>query len=230
MSDCKNVKLNIYIDDNLFLENVKRTERQDVLNKVTDLGGAQNTPLPGFNEKIYIGNLDNGVHKVKVSVINNDTDELIGEIIKPIVKIPYKTKMYIDNPKKNETCKSSFFIKGWSMSECPDSKINILIDDKIIEEDVGRTERQDVHEKIVGYGDKDTTPYPGFEVNANIGNLLDGKHILKIQTIDAKEGDIIGEVTKEFGLEKYKSFGYIDSFKGRQEFKGELLISRLDNE
>ena len=225
MSECKESRIDIYIDDELVKENAERFERKEIFSKISGYGDENTTPYPGYKYNTYIGSLENGEHRVNVNVVDIKNNEVIYTIKKFFVKLDYLSRMYIDNPKKNETCDNIMQIRGWSMSECKDVKINILIDDTIIEEDIGRTERQDVHEKIIGYGDKNTTPYPGFEAIINAQDFVDGKHILKIQTVDRKAGRIIGEVTKEFILEKYKTKGCIDSFKWNQEINDDLEIS-----
>ncbi len=95
-------------------------------------------------------------------------------------------KICIDTPTDDSTYYNietpNIKIKGWKMSNIKDSYIKAYIDNSPVDlGSISYYKRQDVINAIAGYGTEIENPTPGFEFNANIANLLSGKHTLKIE-------------------------------------------------
>ena len=77
MADTQNIDINLYIDDN-FVKKLQRNEqREDVIKAIIGYGGREKNPIPGFEDTIDISKLEGKKYKIKIEVINNETNELL---------------------------------------------------------------------------------------------------------------------------------------------------------
>ena len=110
---------------------VKRTEREDVIQIIKGCGGRDSNPLPGYESKINIKNYKNGKHTLKVKLIaedGNDIRELTQSII---IDNSIKGRMCIDTPQPNETVEGTqITVSGWAMSTDSKATLKVYIDGK----------------------------------------------------------------------------------------------------
>ena len=125
--------------------------------------------------------------------------------------VKIKAKMYIDNPENEHTrITNKYKIDGWVMSNDDKAQIKIFVDNneqKI--EDLKRVERPDVLKAIKECGTQKENPKPGFEFYLDCDNIIDGRHILKIQVYSDNKKVLIEE-TKNIIIQKYNAQTYID--------------------
>ena len=80
LANISNTKLNIKLDGENIDKYVKQTTREDVYKNNENFGGKANNPTPGFQitvPKEYINNLENGTHKLEVTIYKNDGTTVI---------------------------------------------------------------------------------------------------------------------------------------------------------
>ena len=77
--------------------------------------------------------------------------------------LSYNSKMWIEDPVVGSENYEKLKVRGWALSEDKDSQVMIYIDGKRTEGKINRSERNDVTNKISGYGGKESNPMPGFE-------------------------------------------------------------------
>ena len=69
MTTDKESTINIYINDQIqHITELKRTERPDVINAITNYGTASQNPKPGYNFNVDISALAGGKHIIKIEV------------------------------------------------------------------------------------------------------------------------------------------------------------------
>ena len=109
-----------------------------------------------------------------------------------------KTQIHIDNP-ENQIARKIGKISGWVMTTYKDTRFQIYIDNQEIDtNNLKRTERQDVLNKIKGYGDESiNNKYPGFEIDIDYSKYSLGKHNLLIELVD-EENQVISTSAKDF--------------------------------
>lgn len=93
MSTNKDAKVKVYID-NAEISNIKRTDRQDVLNSIKGYGNYNSKP--GFQTEIDFSKYTLGKHKLKVEILSDTNKVLMQEIREFNVtkKITYQTGTY----------------------------------------------------------------------------------------------------------------------------------------
>ena len=79
-------------------------------------------------------------------------------------------------------------VAGWAVSDDPNAKISLYIDNGCWIKDMKRTNRPDVNSISKQYGG--VTKNAGYEGTINILGLTDGSHLLKIEQVDSR-GKII---------------------------------------
>ena len=210
MSNDKYANIRVYIDgQEQTLNNLERKERQDVLEAIKGYGTEKENPLPGFETYIDLSNFSNGEHVLKIDVVTG-SGETINSHEKIIFLDKYMTNISIDSPVKNQVVKTTLQVDGWIMSSGQNPEIKLFVDDKEIDSTrITRKERNDVIEKIKGYGTEKENPLPGFELQIDTSRLLEGKHTLKVLAIlEGKETRKIQTV--DFIVNKYNTRICID--------------------
>lgn len=204
--------IKIYIDDiEQNAQEIKRIEREDVLQKIIGYGTAKETPLPGINANIDINKLTLGKHKIALKVFSREGKE-ISQSIRNFEVEEVKAKIYIDTGTKGTNIiNKNTLIDGWIMSNDKDANIKVYVDEK--EQQIlnyTRVERQDVLNAIHGYGNKTENPLPGFNFNIDISKIENGEHILKIDVL-SNNGEKIVSQERKIRVEKYRARMDIDS-------------------
>ena len=193
MSSGENSNIKVYIDDKEIKNiEIKRREREDVINAIKGYGTEKENPLPGFVAEINTSYLLEGKHTLKILANINGEETRKFETMDFIVN-KYNTKMYIDEPTQKSTNEDTLKISGWAMSELANKKIIIKIDNNVIE-NVTYKERPDVIASIKGYGEITENPTPGFETTVDIKSYSKGAHIITIQVYSNETNEVIQEM------------------------------------
>lgn len=195
MSDNKDEKVILTIDGKDYSDQIKRVEREDVLNSVKGYGGKEKNPLPGFEANIDLKNIKDGKHTVQIKVISPKTNEILETASKTINIKKYVGTMNIEAPTKNMVMSDNLYIEGWEMSDCLSSNIKVLIDNKAINVTINRKERNDVINTIKGYGTIKENPLPGYYLTIPSKQIGEGRHTLTLQIV-SDLGDIITQYNK----------------------------------
>jgi len=179
---------------------VESEKRPDVLKLIPGYGGANLNPTPGFNVNVNTSKLSDGKHTLKIEVISR-----IGEVLatdtRTITIKKYDAKIYIDKPVVDQVVRGdNLIIKGWEMSEQLNSKVYIYVDNKKVP-DIVRQERPDVLAAIKDYGGTNTNVKPGFYVQANVANLKEGIHTVKVE-VWSDRNEHMSTITKTFRINR----------------------------
>ena len=211
MSEDANNQVEIYIDGEK-KDGIKRNERQDVLNTINGYGGKDKNKTPGFEFTLDYSDIKEGTHEIEIRVISPMTDEMLFNKKSNIFVRKYDTKMDIDSPLNGSVKKTNIDIQGWVMSEDPNGKLELYINDTKIDDSlIERYERQDVIDAIVGYGGAETNKTPGFRTSIDSTNMKDGLYAFTVKYISSETDEIETVKTNMFYLKKYDGMLYLDS-------------------
>ena len=145
--------------------------------------------MDGNSEKVIDCYLEQVIedHKVKGPTKIEKKDKYVGEIT-------------IDSPVFGEKIKIDqgiLRIYGWELSETDESIVEIYIDEKYL----GKATREERKDVIAVLGDQLggylANPTPGWEFNIEKNKLFEGKHILKVSTLD-ENGNLIKSKELDF--------------------------------
>ena len=230
MSNDKNAKVKVLIDDIEQETKVTRTARNDVISSITGYGDSKTNPTPGFEFKFNFENIKDGEHNLKVQTISED-GQVLAEDTRTIIVNKYVAKAYIDHPAK-ETLTQQIELSGWVMTTDTQAQIKIYIDGReanIISQT--RENRQDVLNAITGYGDSTQNPQPGVKYVIDRTGINAGEHTITLKVI-SREGNVIEEQTENFKF--YKTEMVVESPKtsqitGNQLTVGGWFLSEAEN-
>ncbi len=202
MSTNTNQYIKVKIDDDEYIPN--RVKRDDVLDAIKDYGGTAENPTPGFEKNIDLRNYKDGSHFIKIEAYDKSNDKLLAQKQVKFTLHKYKSLLNIET-KDNLKVKTKLNLEGWIISTCDNYSIHTYIDNNIISEEIERIARDDVNKAVTGYGEN---PSPGFKSTVNLENILDGPHIIKVEIVDNKTGEII--ITKKISINVKKYSGIIN--------------------
>ena len=122
--------------------------------------------------------------------------KLINKEKRGTLEIESPTKNYIIYNKEN------LKISGWKMANTPNAYIKVFVDETEIDsENINYKKRQDIINKIEGYGDEVDNPNPGFVIDfSTAGYDTNEEHILKIQLFD-ENGNKLDEKSTIFRID-----------------------------
>ena len=200
--------IRIYVDGNE-VNNVIRTERNDVLNIVKGYGDKTTNPKPGYSATYDASALKDGSHVVKIDIIDTKTNSILSTMQQKFSLNKYKATQCIDKPSGTINGTSLEF-KGWVMTTDPNAVIEAYVNGVKIES-INRTERNDVLNIVKGYGDKTTNPKPGYDGVLDIGNFKDGTYKFEIKVVDSLTKEVLSSSYTKFNLKKYKGTIYIEN-------------------
>lgn len=124
--------------------------------------------------------------------------------IKIVPKIKNKIDISIDTAIPKKISQGNYKITGWLMTDIKNVKIQVLVDNKVVETKIDRTARPDVLETVKGYGGEENNPKPGFEITIDFRNLSLGNRNMKIQFID-ESGKVLKQEERNFELCKLET-------------------------
>jgi len=181
---------------------IKRTQRQDVVNAVKNYG-AQN-PTPGFEFNLNVENIKDGKYTLKIQTLS-DEGEILAENTREIEIKKYIAKAYIDFPANKASIAGNIKINGWVMTNDEKSTIKTYIDGKEVEEISSiREDRPDVLKSIKGYGTKEQNPKPGFSKEISHKGITSGEHTITIKVF-SRENKLMETKTETFYLDKARA-------------------------
>ena len=240
MSNDKNAKIKILIDDEEQKVDVKRNARNDVVSAITGYGDIKTNPTPGYEFYLDLENIKDGEHILKVQTISED-GQILAEESRDIIVNKYIAKAYIDHPAK-EILTDKIELTGWVMTTDVKADIKIYIDG--VEANIiskTRENRQDVLNAITGFGDATQNPQPGIKYVIDRTGITAGEHEITLKVI-SREGNVIEEQKETFKI--YKTEMVVEAPKTSQitgnqltvggwmlsEAKDKKLVIKFDND
>ena len=197
--------LKTYVDDKEIDVDYIREKRPDVIKAVSGYGNFITNSSPGFKSKVDVSNIMNGSHTLKIDVLDK-SNNIITSTSSLFSLNKYDSLMEIDNPISIVSVNgTSINLKGWFLSNFPDAKLQVLIDDVDISDSVKMVNRKDV---IKVYGkrfNKVNSDLVGFDFDADLTNIKDGKKEIIFNVINSETGEIINTRKKTINLKKYKT-------------------------
>ena len=215
MSNDSQANIKIYIDDiEQEISNLKRYERQDVINAIKGYGTIEENPMPGFSAEVDISKIKSGQHTLKVEIESQLGKKLTYNIRTINIKNIYNAQTYIENIL---TTGYEVTIDGWYMSNDKNAQLKISIDNKEQEiKEIQRFERQDVINAIKGFGSSEQNPNPGYSAKLDISSLKSGEHTIKTE-IKSQAGDVLDTDIRTINIIGYKADMYVESLNNRIE-------------
>lgn len=136
-----------------------------------------------------------------------------------------KTNMHIEVPEINGTCKDSMVISGWLMTESDSPDIYIYIDNELINQPVNRFKRDDVVRSNPGYSITESNKNPGFNTRIDTSSYPDGAHILTINVLNSKTGEVLQQYSSYFYVKKYNSVLHWEKPTQNQQIGKQAVLS-----
>ncbi len=213
LSCYQNNSMKIYIDDQLVNSAITRSSRPDVLSAMNNgYGGKETNPTPGFSVQVNAQNYNDGLHNIKIQIVNNDNGQVIKEDTRSFYLKKYESHLNVDHPETN--VKELITVDGWFLATTKNKRIEIYIDDNKVETEIKYSNRPDVLSTMNnGYGGKETNPTPGFSAQVDLKSYKDGAHSLVIKVIDEITGETITSEERSIKLKKYETNINLDNPK-----------------
>ena len=189
-------------------------EREDVNQAVTEYGY---NSFPGFQTSVNVRNIRDGQHKLELNIINPRTNEVIAKKAQNVIIKKYNGIINVESPIKR-IFNSDILISGWEMSNYPDARIVIEVDNNKTIGEITRLPRNDVISAITNYGTQEENSSPGFEYTLNFNNYAEGQHTISIKTV-TDSNEIISETKFKVLFYRNVYFGIdISSWNGKIDF------------
>lgn len=205
-------KVEVLVDD-VIIGETNRYSRPDI----GKIYPNYNTTKAGFSYKLNTTALKNGKHiiKVRATGIDNTTHELESkEVYVKNQLLPYAG--WLDTPGDNEIVSGVKDISGWFIYGKEISKIEVLINDKVVGK-CGRITRKDVGHAYPGYD----VSKAGFVFNFDTTTLPKGSYKLTIRAtgIDGTTNDLPSRQI-EIKNDTLPYLGWIDSPRNGESVSG----------
>ena len=199
-----NTKLEVYIDEKGIEEKyIKYSYKYDLISIASGYGTREDNPTPNFNIDIPTDNIANGNHELKIRFVTAKGD-ILEEITKTI-KVDKSTKSHlnIDTPLENQTFyKSGIHIEGWKLATEPNTRLDIYINNEIVDEEyIKYSYKYDLVSIVPGYGTREDNPTPNFDINIPTDNMDNGKYTLKIE-FRTSGGELLEQVVNNIIIDK----------------------------
>ena len=177
--------IKVYVDDKeLSKNNIKYSYKYDLISIVKGYGTYKENPTPMFDINIPTKNMTNGKHTIKIQLVLEDGTLLesvtstvtIDKTIKSVLNVDTNLKAVVFNETKN------IYISGWKLATEANTKLEVYIDDKKIEENcIKYSYKYDLISIVKGYGTYEENPTPMFEIDIPTENLAKKNHKMKIR-------------------------------------------------
>ena len=117
-----------------------------------------------------------------------------------------RAKMYVDTPVMDgvsvvTVTQKSTTISGWAMTNVDGAHIRIEVDGKGAGSAVTRVARQDVLDKIKGYGGEEKNPLPGFTATINFAEYSIGTHTISVKVLSA-DNELLCSIDRTLNVEQ----------------------------
>lgn len=138
-----------------------------------------------------------------------------------------KTYLWVDTPSYGATLnKGKIEISGWVMSEAKNLHIQIFVDNQFYENiKPERREREDVLKAIHGYGDRNTSPKPGFYANVDLSKISSGNHVIMIRVLKEDNYTEIARSIFPITIKTFDTMLWVDNPTNNSSKFDELYIS-----
>lgn len=223
LSTESNTKLKVYIDNKEIDEkNIKYSYKYALTSIVKGYGTAKENPEPNFDINIPTIDINTGIHKIEIRFITS-SNEILEKIIKNVrVDKSVKSIINIDTALQNVIfdCEK-MHVEGWILATEPNTKLEVFVDDKQINEKFIRYSYKYALTSIVkGYGTAKENPNPNFDIDIPLNILSDGKHKFKIKFITS-EGILLKEVENDIIVDNTFFRMHIESIFDRNTITNE---------
>lgn len=131
--------------------------------------------------------------------------------IKIVPKISNRIKMCIDTVVPQAIDKGKLQISGWLMTDIEDTKIQVKVNEQLVQTEIVRRDRADVLDVVKGYGGQEKNPAPGFKFTLDFTNSETESKNIKIQCTNGMGNKLLAESqinTKVYPPIKYSSGTY----------------------
>ena len=217
MSTNKDASIEYYINNEKVETNVTRVKRNDVIKAITGYGNSTTNPKPGFSSSLDLSTYKDGTYTLEVRVIDSITGEILTRDHRTIILKKYDGRINIEKPNSVEELGTTVVVGGWYLSEYKDAKLEIYLDDTLLENEIARSARPDVIKAIPGYGGSSTNPKPGFRMDVDVSDIQDGIHTLKIRVINETTNEVITSTSKSVKINKNKTIIHMEGPKNTQK-------------
>ena len=211
ISNDKNAKVRVYINNKLYISEMTRTQRPDVDKISGEYGGTATTQKAGYSNRIDISSLANGKYTLKVEQVSSE-NKVLSSVEKTfyIKRENARGRMWLDTIQNNPTyyvpTQSTISVVGWAISNDINAKVRVYINNKLYISEMTRTQRPDV-DKISGeYGGTNTTSKAGYSNRIDISSLPAGKYTLRVEQLSG-ENKVLSSVEKNFYIAKETAKG-----------------------
>ncbi|HYM60047.1 MAG TPA: Ig-like domain-containing protein [Thermoanaerobaculia bacterium] len=207
-------RIELYVDDQFQSNANMNLPRIDVIEANPTWPGVQNS-APGFQTAFNAARFANGAHTIYVKVFTSDSqvnelgrrtiviDNTINQAPFGSVDVPDLAGVY--------NASGSFPVVGWALDTDGIGRIDVLIDNGIVQSALYGDERPDVANT---FPDLPSAAFSGFIANVDTTRIQDGVHQLTVRATDRVGlSSVIGRRTVQiFNSESnLKPFGYLDT-------------------
>ena len=119
------------------------------------------------------------IEAIQIKIVNKITEQ--------------KTIVYLDSFVGGVT-NETHTVTGWYMTNIKNTKVQVLIDNKLISSNPQRSRDQGVYNEIKGYGGEEANPAPRFKVNVDFSKYSLGNHTVTAQVL-SNDGKIIKQTS-----------------------------------
>ena len=217
MSTNKDAEIEYYLNDEKVEATITRSKRNDVIKAITGYGNSTTNPTPGFSTSLDLSTYKDGNYKLEVRIIDKNTGEILTRDHRNITLKKYDGRINIEKPNSVEELGTTVVVGGWYLSEYKDSKLEIYLDDTLLENEISRSARPDVLKAISGYGGSSTNPKPGFRMDVDVSDIQDGMHTLKIKVVNETTNEVITSTSKSVKINKNKTIVHMEGPTGTQK-------------
>jgi hypothetical protein len=209
-------KIALYVDDQFVVNANTGLPRIDIVEAYPNYPGIQHI-APGFSIGVLASRFTNGAHSLAVKVFRSDgtVTELGRRTIQVDNSINQSPFGNVDIPDLAGTynASGSFPVSGWALDTDGVARVEVLIDNGIVQNAMYGDPRPDVANTIADWPD---ALYSAFIANVDTTRIQDGVHTLDVRAVDRLGlSRLIGRRTVQIFNENanLKPFGYIDEPK-----------------
>lgn len=222
-------KIALYVDDQFIVNANTGLPRIDIVEAYPNYPGIQRI-APGFSIGVLASRFTNGPHTLAVRVFYSDgTVTELGrrtiDVNNSINQSPFGS---VDIPDLSgvHNAAGSFPVSGWALDTDGVARVEVLIDNGIMQNAMYGDPRPDVGNTIADWPD---ALYSAFIANVDTTRIHDGVHTLDVRAVDRLGmSRLIGRRTVQIFNENanLKPFGYIDEPKRDAVLYGTLCATQ----
>lgn len=213
----------VYVDDQFVVNSNTNLPRIDIVEAYPTYPGIQNI-APGFQIGILASRFTNGAHTIAVRVFasDNSVTELGRRTINVDSTINQAPFGNVDIPDGSGVfnASGSFPVSGWALDTDGIAKVEVLIDNGVVQDAMYGDPRPDVGNTFADWPD---ALFSAFIANVDTTRILDGVHTLDVRATDNLGlSRLIGRRTVQIFNENgnLKPFGYVDEPKPNADLFG----------